>query len=155
MHKTKVHCIASGFLCLPALYFDGLVLWSPELVIRTKDFAINIFLLCGFACLSLLLLLRAPLASEPNLSGTNASQGWKAVVAKASSNIAIFNAYIRASCMFLRVFFPTFGWEHFASDSSHCSFSSLGKHTAQETCFPSNGTVEWGTTEIRDRWVGE
>ena len=90
-----MYCIASGFLCLPplALYFDGLVLWSPELVIRTKDFAINIFLLCGFACLSLLLLLRAPLASEPNLSGTNASQGWKVVVAKASSNIAILNAY--------------------------------------------------------------
>ena len=110
MHKTEVHCIALHcFLCLPALYFDGLVLWSPELVIRTKDFAINIFLLCGFACLSLLLLLRAPRASEPNLSGTNASQGWKAVVAKASSNIAIFNAYIRASCMFLCVFFPLLG----------------------------------------------
>ena len=120
MHKTEVHCIALHcFLCLPALYFDGLVLWSPELVIRTKDFAINIFLLCGFACLSLLLLLRAPRASEPNLSGTNASQGWKVVVAKASSNIAICNACAMCMPMLLRILFPSYGRKHPSANLHH------------------------------------
>ena len=68
VHETEVHCTAPllslSLACCIAMYFDGLFLWSPSVVIRTKDFAvvINIFLL-PFLGASSFLVVDHPLAS--------------------------------------------------------------------------------------------
>ena len=63
--RSALHCISSlSLACCIAMYFDGLFLWSPSVVIRTKDFAvvINIFLL-PFLGASSFLVVDHPLAS--------------------------------------------------------------------------------------------